>query len=77
MSDALLDAARRLMERGDPWLAVSPPRYTEPPVCLGCGVEAFQASEGAIGFVHTPDCAAFDLAQAVMELEDDSPEWTI
>jgi len=66
------DAARRLIQRrsdlfeGGAWLAETPPDFSKPPVCIGCGEKAFSTVFG-MGFMHASDCPAFDLAVALEE----------
>jgi len=72
--DPVEDAARRLIERrsdlfeGGPWLAETPMDFELPPICIGCGEQAFRRG-GLIGFLHASDCPAFDLAVALGEEE--------
>lgn len=69
---AVEDAARRLIQRrsdlfeGGPWLAEAEHDFSHPPICIGCGSQAFRQGE-LIGFVHRGDCPAFDLAVALGE----------
>lgn len=72
-AERLADSARRLMDRETPWLAVSPPRYAEPPICLGCGVksEPHPTAPGLIFFLHDPTCAAVDLVDALADFEEE------
>lgn len=64
---AVAEAAQRLTERENPWLAISPPNYAEPPVCFGCGAQGEVVNPSMFAFLHANDCAAVDLIEALSE----------